>query len=282
MADAFDRSQLGRYGVFGRFDLLTPQRAKLLEELGFTAVWEGGSPPAGLTHAEAVLSATDSLIYATGIVNIWTADAVEVAKSYHRLESAYPGRFLLGIGVGHPEATSEYHSPYQALVDYLDVLDAEGVPVGRRVLAALGPKVLKLAADRSAGAHPYLVTPEHTRQARDILGPDAILAPEQRLVLTADATEARAIGRPTVVTPYLALTNYVSNLKRLGFSEDELAGDGSDRLIDALVVYGDDAAVAARLEEHFSAGADHVALQLLQPADADIDAGFRALAAAIF
>ncbi len=270
--------ELGRFGVFGHARMLTAERARLLESLGYGTVWQGGSPPAGLETVEMLLDATSTLKVATGIVNVWTADAAEVAKSYHRIEAAYPGRFLLGIGVGHPEAVATYHSPYQTLVEYLDVLDAEGVPVDRRVLAALGPRVLRLAAARSAGAHPYLVTPEHTRQAREILGAGKLLAPEQRVVLEADPARARAIGRPTVVKPYLGLTNYTTNLQRLGFTEQDVAGEGSDRLIDALVVSGDDAAIRRRLEEHLLAGADHVAVQLIAGPEGDLDAGFRQLA----
>ena len=269
---------LGRYGVFGHSSILTPERARAFESLGYGTVWQGGSPPADLAHAEAMLDATTTLKVATGIVNVWTADAAAVARSYHRIEAKHPGRFLLGIGVGHPEAHAEYRSPYQTLVDYLDVLDAEGVPEDRRVLAALGPRVLKLAAARTAGAHPYLVTPEHTRQAREILGPGKLLAPEQRVALEADQAKARAIGRPSVVKPYLSLTNYTSNLQRLGFSEQEVAGEGSDRLIDALVVSGDDATIARRFEEHFQAGADHVAVQLIALRGDDLEAGFSRLA----
>jgi probable F420-dependent oxidoreductase len=268
---------LGRYGVFGHATVLTTERARFLESLGYSTVWEGGSPPADLTHVEALLDATSSLKVATGIVNVWTADAAEVARSYHRIEAAHPGRFLLGVGVGHPEANAGYRSPYQALVDYLDVLDAEGVPVERRVLAALGPRVLRLAAARTAGAHPYLVTPEHTRLAREILGPGKLLAPEQRVVLEADPVRARAVGRPSVVKPYLGLTNYTTNLQRLGFTADDVAGQGSDRLVDALVVSGDDKQIRQRFEEHFQAGADHVAVQLLAQRD-DVDAGFGRLA----
>jgi probable F420-dependent oxidoreductase len=162
-------------------------------------------------------------------------------------------------------------------VDYLDVLDAEGVPAERRILAALGPRVLRLAAARAAGAHPYLVTPEHTRQARDIIGAGKLLAPEQRVVLEADPSRARDVGRPTVVKPYLGLTNYTANLQRLGFTPQDVAGEGSDRLIDALVVSGDDAQIKQRLEDHHRAGADHVAIQLIAEPD-DLDAGFRRLA----
>src|ERR1700722_10777281 len=268
---------LGRYGVFGHARTLTAERARSAESLGYGTVWEGGSPPAGLLHVEALLDATSTIKVATGIVNVWTADAVEVARSYHRIEAAHPGRFLLGIGVGHPEAIARYHSPYQTLVDYLDVLDAEGVPVERRILAALGPRVLRLAAARTAGAHPYLVTPEHSRQARAILGPGKLLAPEQRVVLEADPARARAAGRSSVV-PYLRLSNYTANLQRLGFTAQDVAGEGSDRLIDALVVSGDDARIRQRFEEHHAAGADHVAVQLIAGPGDDLDAGFRRLA----
>jgi len=269
--------ELGRYGVFGRAVVLTTGRARVLESLGYGTVWEGGSPPAQLSHVEAILDATSTIKVATGIVNIWRADAVEVARSYHRIEAAHPGRFLLGIGVGHPEATAAYHSPYQTLVEYLDVLDAEGVPTERRLLAALGPRVLALAGTRTDGGHPYLVTPEHSRLARDILGAGKLLAPEQRVVLEADPDRARAIGRPSVL-PYLRLSNYTANLQRLGFTAQDVAGEGSDRLIDALVVSGDDARIRQRLEEHHAAGADHVAVQLIAEPGTDLDAGFRRLA----
>jgi probable F420-dependent oxidoreductase len=270
--------ELGRYGVFGRAAVLTPERARMIESLGYGTVWQGGSPPAELSHVAAILDATSTIKVATGIVNVWTADAAEVARSYHRIEAAHPGRFMLGIGVGHPEAHAAYRSPYQTLAGYLDVLDAEGVPEGRRILAALGPRMLKLAAARTAGAHPYLVTPEHTRQARNILGPGKLLAPEQRVVMEADPAKARAAGRPSVVKPYLGLTNYTSNLQRLGFTEQDVAGEGSDRLIDALVISGDGATIARRFEEHHQAGADHVAVQLIAGPGADLDARFSRLA----
>ena len=165
---------------------------------------------------------------ATGIVNIWTAAAGPVAESFHRIEKAYPGRFLLGIGVGHPEAHTEYQKPYDALSDYLDKLDEHGVPKDRLVVAALGPQVLKLSARRSAGAHPYLTTPEHTAQARELIGPEAFLAPEHKVVLTTDAEKARATGRKALEI-YLNLANYLNNWKRLGFTDDDVAKPGSDR-----------------------------------------------------
>jgi probable F420-dependent oxidoreductase len=218
---------------------------------------------------------------ATGVVNVWRADPVAVAASFHRLEADYPGRFLLGIGIGHPESTGEYRSPYQTLVDYLDVLDSEGVPMQRRVLAALGPRILRLAAERSAGAHPYLTTVEATRRERATLGSNVLLAPEQRVAIADDAITAREIGRRSVATPYLGLRNYTSNLRRLGFTDEDLTPPGSDRLIDALVVYGDRTTVAARMNQHITAGADHVALQLLVPSRDRLDAGFEELAATV-
>ena len=173
---------------------------------------------------------------------------------------------MLGIGVGHREHTEEYIKPYDALVGYLDELDAAMVPTSRRVLAALGPRVLQLAAERSAGAHPYLTTPEHTAQARELIGPSAFLAPEHKAVLTTDAEQARAVARK-VLPVYFNLANYRNNWKRLGFSEEETTYPGSDRLIDSLVAYGTPEAIAARLKEHLDAGADHVPVQVLTSPD---------------
>src|SRR5215211_7115868 len=184
---------LGRFGVFGRG--ATPEQAQEIERLGYGTIWVGGSPPAELSFVEPLLESTTSLKVATGIVNIWTAAAKPVAESFHRINTAYPGRFVLGVGVGHPEAHTEYRKPYDALVSYLDHLDEYGVPANQRVVAALGPRVLKLSAQRSAGAHPYLTTPEHTAQARELIGPSALLLPEHKVVLTTEADKARAIGR---------------------------------------------------------------------------------------
>ena len=273
--------ELGRIGIWRRRSELTPRLAKEVEALGYGAIWIGASPPADLFLAQELLDATTHLAVATGIVNMWSAPAVDVAASYHRIAAAHPGRFLLGVGIGHPEATQEYRSPYATIVDYLDVLDAEGVPVEDRALAALGPKVLALAAERTAGAHPYLTTPEHTRYAREILGDGPLLAPEQKVVLDTDAVAARALGRPAVDRPYLHLRNYTSNLTRLGWSAADLADGGSDALIDALVVHGDAATVAAGIRAHLAAGADHVCLQLLTPPAADPLPGLRALATAL-
>ena len=257
---AASKPNLGRFGSFGRG--VTPEQAKDIEALGYGSVWVGGSPPAELAWVEPILEATTTLQVATGIVNIWSDAAQPVAESFHRIDRAYPGRFLLGIGVGHPEAVSEYRKPYDALVEYLDQLDQHGVPANRRVVAALGPQVLKLSARRSAGAHPYLTTPEHTAQARELMGPAAFLAPEHKAVLTTDAEEARAVARK-MLPVYFNLANYRNNWKRLGFTEEETTFPGSDRLIDALVAYGTPEAIAARLTEHLDAGADHVPVQIL-------------------
>jgi probable F420-dependent oxidoreductase len=258
------KPDLGRYGVFGRG--ATPQQAKEIEALGYGAIWVGGSPPAELDWAEPLLAATSTVKVATGIVNIWTAAPGPVAESFHRINTAFPDRFLLGIGVGHREAHTEYRKPLDALTDYLDKLDEYGVPAQHRVLAALGPKVLQLAADRSAGAHPYLTTPEHTASARELIGPDAFLAPEHKVVLTTDAERARAVGRKALEI-YLNLNNYLNSWKRLGFTDADVAEPGSDRLVDAVVAYGSTDAIAARLRAHLDAGADHVPVQVLTSAD---------------
>ncbi|QMU70128.1 LLM class F420-dependent oxidoreductase [Streptacidiphilus sp. P02-A3a] len=282
VANAGTGDGAGTLAVWRNADGLTPELAVELEKLGYGRIWIGGSPDGDLAAAERLLDATSTIGLATGIVNIWKDDAKTVAASYQRLQERHPGRFLLGIGAGHREFTGErYVRPYEALVSYLDVLDAEGVPQDRRVLAALGPRVLRLAADRAGGAHPYLVTPEHTRTAREILGPDALLAPEQKVVLEADPVRARAIGRPRVEKPYLSLANYTSNLRRFGWSDQDLAGGGSDRLIDALAPHGTPEQAADALRAHLRAGADEVVVQLLTEDGELPEVGYRQLAEAL-
>ena len=262
MTDAVSlKPDLGRYGVW-TFGVPKPEQAVEIEKLGYGAVWIGGSPAGNLEYIEPILEQTESLQLATGIINVWTAPADEVAEAYHRVEDAYPGRFLLGIGIGHPEHTDEYRKPYDVLVEYLDTLDAAKVPTSRLVVAALGPKVLKLAAQRSAGAHPYLTTPEHTGSARELVGPTVYLAPEHKVVLTTDVDEAREVGRKTVDF-YLNLSNYLNNWKRLGFTDEDIAKPGSDKLIDAVVAHGSADDIAKRLNEHLTAGADSVLIQVL-------------------
>jgi probable F420-dependent oxidoreductase len=272
--------ELGRYGIWRTQRALDPELAVEVEALGYGAIWIGGSPPGDLALAESMLDATQRIAVATGIANMWSTPAEEVAASYQRIEAKHPGRFLLGVGIGHPEATKEYRSPYATMVDYLDRLDEAGVPVAGRALAALGPKALRLSADRTAGAHPYLTTPEHTREARETLGEGVLLAPEQKVVVDTDAARARPVGRRSVDNPYLHLVNYRSNLLRLGWSEADLDDGGSDALIDALVAHGDAATVAARLAAHLDAGADHVCAQVLPP-DGDPLPALRALSEAL-
>ncbi len=255
--------ELGKIGIWRHASGLTPEVLSEVEALGYGAIWIGGSPDGDLKVVENILDATDHIAVATGILNVWKDDAATVGPSYHRLADKHPGRFLLGLGIGHPEATQEYQKPYAKLVSYLDELDELEVPVEDRALAALGPRVLRLSAERSAGAHPYLVTPEHTREAREILGAGPLLAPEQKVVLETDPERARAIGRPRVQKPYLGLTNYLNSLRRLGWTDADFADGGSDALIDALVVHGDEAAVTRGITAHLDAGADHVAIQVL-------------------
>ncbi len=269
--------ELGRIGIWRHASGLTPEMAAELEALGYGAIWVGGSPDGGLGLIERLLDATAHIVVATGIVNVWKDDAATVGASYHRITARHPGRFLLGLGIGHPEATREYRQPYAKLVSYLDELDSLEVPAQGRVLAALGPRVLALSAARALGAHPYLVTPEHTRQARHLLGAGPLLAPEQMVVLETDPARARAIARPRVQNPYLGLVNYRGNLRRLGWTDADLADGGSDALIDALVVQGDADAIGRGVTAHLDAGADHVALQVLGP---DPLPAFRALAPA--
>ena len=263
---SLDMGTFGVFGLYRQWKEVNAAQFKDIEALGYGAIWAGGSPPAALDWVESILEPTETLKVATGIVNIWSAAAGPVAESFHRIEAAHPGRFLLGIGAGHPELIAEYKKPYDALTDYLAKLDEYGVPKDQRVVAALGPQVLKLAARRSAGTHPYLTTPQHTAQARTLVGPDAFIAPEHKVVLTTDAGQARAIGREALAI-YLEGTNYVNNWKRLGFNDSDVAAPGSDALIDALVAYGSTDAIASRLKEHLAAGATHVPVQVLTGPD---------------
>ncbi len=275
------RDQLGRFGVWRGAYQVTAELAAGVEAAGFGTLWVGGSPDGDLVKAEELLAATGTLTVGTSIVNMWKDGPHEVARSFARVHGRYPGRFVLGVGAGHREATQEYARPYDTLAAYVDTLLAEGVPAEALVLAALGPKVLRLAGERTAGAIPYLVPPEHTRQARAILGPGPLLAPEHKAVLDTDVTRARALGRARVQQPYLGLVNYTSNLRRLGWAAADLAGGGSDALVDALVAHGSPEQVAEQLGQHLAAGADHVAVQLLTEPDADPVPGYRALGEAL-
>ncbi|MGE5289078.1 MAG: LLM class F420-dependent oxidoreductase [Micromonosporaceae bacterium] len=277
--------RLGRVGIWIFSGGLTPgenaseqkiaelaEVAGELEEFGYGAAWLGMAD-GDLSQVAWLLSRTRRIVVATGIVSIWAHSPEKTSAAYADVSAKFPDRVLLGLGVSHHHLVEamgrRYDRPYQKMVEYLDALDrrdgaAPTVPAEGRALAALGPRMLRLAAQRSAGAHPYLVTPEHTRQAREILGDGPLLAPEQKIVLETDPSKAREIGRRSV-SFYLSAPNYVANLRRLGFGEEDLAGGGSDKLIDALVAWGDANAVLTRVREHHDAGADHVALQVLTP-----------------
>ena len=269
--------RLGSVGVWRGVKAVDAAMARSIEELGYGTVWQGGSPGSDLRPAEGLLDATESLVVATGIVNIWRSDAAELADSYHSIQAKHPGRLVLGIGTGHREATPERVRPIDAMSTYLDVLDQRGVPVEARVLSALGPRMLAMAAERSAGTHPYLTIPSQTREQRTTLGPGALIAPEQTVILDTDPDAGRRVARE-FLDAYLGLVNYTSTMQRGGFTAEDVAGGGSDRLVDAIVVHGDAAVLAAAVRAHLDAGADHVCVQV-QPAEGDVLPALRAIAA---
>jgi probable F420-dependent oxidoreductase len=239
-----------------------------LDELGFPALWipDVGGPV--LDAVDNLLSATTKTVIATGILNLWMHEPAEVASGYATLTETHGERFLLGIGVSHAplidsQEPGRYRKPLAATKAFLDGIDAtpQPVPTGNRVLAALGPKMLELSATRAAGAHPYLTSPDHTHQARKVLGEGPLLLPEQSVLLTDSRDEARAIGTDWLRS-YLALPNYANNILRTGFTEEDIS-TVSDRLFDALIAWGDEETVLSRVTEHRDAGADHVCVQVL-------------------
>jgi probable F420-dependent oxidoreductase len=272
---------VGRYGIWsiGLRSEDAARRGELaeavseLEELGYGAVWLGGNSTA--RNAAPLIEATRRIVVATSIQSVWQQDPADTAAEFIELETSHPDRFVLGLGVSHGPRVEQYRKPYSAMVGYLDRLDEldrsgrGGVPVGHRLLAALGPKMLELSRDRAAGAIPYLGTPGHTARARDILGEGSLLAPEFKVVLETDPTRARTVAR-AYLAPYLELPNYTNNFLRLGFTESDVTGGGSDRLIDALFAWGEDSRIRERIEAFHAAGADHVALQVVtdDPRDA--------------
>ncbi|MGW7565787.1 LLM class F420-dependent oxidoreductase [Streptomyces tendae] len=268
-ATASLKESVGRYGVWsGGFRSEdpegAPERAEAaaeLEQLGFGALWLGGNTAA--RHAAPLIGATERIVVGTSIQSIWEHKASKAAAGFAELEVSHPGRFVLGLGVSHAPIAQGYRRPYSTMVGYLDELDRAGMRSGHRVLAALGPKMLDLARDRAAGAIPYLVTPEHTAQARERLGGGPLLAPEFKVVLDSDPSRARATAR-AYLAMYLKLPNYTKNFLNLGFTDDDVSGGGSDRLIDAVFAWGDEATVRARIDAFHDAGADHVALQLVE------------------
>ena len=258
-----------------------------LDDLGYSAIWIPDVSGDVLSAVEVLLQATDRVTVATGILNVWLNDAAEVAARRATWSAAWQARALLGIGISHAPFIDrldkgKWDRPVARMRDYLADLDRAPVPVPRdaRVLAALGPRMLTLARDAAGGAHPYLVTPEHTATARSLLGSDRLLAPEQAVVLETDVDAARAVAR-NHLAGYLRLPNYVNNLRRLGFGDDDVAAPGSDRLVDAIVAHGDVDAVAARVRAHRDAGADHVCIQVLRADNAMALDEWRTLAPAL-
>jgi len=271
--------QLGPIGIWtSQLDYQPAARAQEataeLEQLGFGAIWlPEATGREALTHASLLLAGTRRIVVATGIANIYARDPVAMAAAQNTLAEAYPDRFVLGLGVSHAPLVEQfrghrYEKPVPTMRAYLDAMDAapyHAVPPAAkpfRVLAALGPKMLQLAAARADGAHPYFVTPEHTARAREILGAHRLLAVEQAVVLETGSVQAREIAR-SYMSMYLTLTNYVNNLRALGFGDEDLKDGGSNRLVDAIVAWGDMSAIIDRVRAHHSAGADHVCIQVL-------------------
>jgi len=272
--------ELGRLGAWTFLDAMAATEAaafaKRIEALGYSALWipeaVGRDPFAFLGYLAAH---TERLLLATGIANIYARDPMTMRAEQKTLAELSGGRFILGLGVSHQHLVTglrqhEYRKPVQAMTEYLDAMQAafysgaqpaDDAPI---VLAALRPAMLRVARDRARGAHPYFTTPEHTAKARAILGPDKWLAPEQKILLATDAQKARATARAAMQI-YLGLPNYQNNLRWLGFTDADLADGGSDRLVDAIVAWGDEAAIAARIQAHYDAGADHVCIQPLHP-----------------
>ncbi|KDN16090.1 TIGR03620 family F420-dependent LLM class oxidoreductase [Amycolatopsis rifamycinica] len=255
----------------------TASDAVALEEAGYGTVWLAASPPADLRPVERLLDATGRIVVGTSVLNVWHADAEEVAESYHRIAAKHAGRFFLGIGAGHRELDAGYASPVAKVESYLDALTAAGVPADRVLLAALGPRMLRLAAERAAGTLTLQVTPEHTRRAREALGPDKLVVPGHGVLLDGDAGRARETARAGV-RPMLGISSYAANLRRIGYTEEDLTEPFSDRLIDGLVFHGDEAAVAAGIRAELAAGASQVGLHAM---GADPIGDLRAIAAAV-
>ena len=253
------------------------------EDVGYTALWSSGGFEPGLAlRFGRLLAATTHVAVASGIVSIWSASPEEVSEAAADLDAKYPGRFLLGLGASHAPLVENYTRPYAFMVSYLDALDAADPVVvkDRRVLAALGPRMLELAGERAAGAHPYFVPVEHTAWAREELGEGPLLAPEVTVVLEREPAKARELAR-TFTAGYLTLPNYANNLRSLGFGDDDLAGGGSDRLVDAVVCWGDLNAVVAHVRQHYEAGADHVCVQVISTRESFPLAEYRELAPAL-
>ena len=274
---------LGTIGVWTTYSRIGEENAgeaaRLVEELGYGVFWLGGSPR--LPSVRPLLEATENLVVATGIVNVWTYEPAQLAAEYATLAHEFPERLLVGIGIGHPEAASDYSRPLSAMRAFLDGLDRAETPLphDRRCLAALAPKMLALSAERSLGAIPYFVPVDHTRFARAQVGADPLLAPEVAFVLDDDPGRARDKARE-YARLYLGLSNYTNNLLRHGFTEEDMAEGGSDRLIDAVIPHGSADEIATAVRAHLDAGANHVVLQAVGESGIP-RTGWTALAAAV-
>jgi len=272
-----------RYGDAGPI----AEAAAELDELGYNAMWIPDVGGDVLGAIETLLGATKRAVVATGILNVWMHEPAEVAARRASWNDDWKARFLLGLGVSHAplidhEHPGRYTKPYSKMVEYLDRLDAATVPfpADARVLAALRPRMLGLARDRAAGAHPYFVPPEHVARAREVLGPDALIGVELAVVLDTDPASARATARRHTAT-YVGLPNYTNNLRDFGYGDDDFAHQGSDRLVDAIVAWGAVDAIVARVQAMRDAGADHVCIQVIRPDNEVPRAEWRELAAAL-
>jgi probable F420-dependent oxidoreductase len=282
-----DQVELGRVGIWWsgswRVEGSSTEVAAEMEELGYGAFWSSGGFEPGLAgRFGRLLAATSRVTVASGIVSIWAGAPKTVSDDYNSLDALYPGRFLLGLGASHSAIVPDYRRPYSKMVGYLDAMDTLGVvPRSRRMLAALRPRMLALAAGRSLGAHPYFVPVEHTARAREVMGEGPLLAPEVTVVFERDPSTAREVAR-TFTAGYLGLPNYAENLRSLGYGEEDVAGGGSDRLVDATVAWGDLDAIAARVRAHHDAGADHVCIQVIGEGSSSFPAAqYRELAPAL-
>jgi probable F420-dependent oxidoreductase len=265
---------LGMTGVWSRElrfgdPAVAADAAIQLEELGYSALWLPGGPQDAFDVASSLLAATSRVVVATGILSVWNYEPAATAANQAALTKSHPGRFLLGLGISHApmvdrDSPGRYQHPVEVVSTYLDDLDRASppVPVDERIIAALGSRMLRLARDRSAGTHPYLVTPEHSQLARQAVGAGKVVAPEQAVLLETDPTRAREVGRAHLEI-YLRLPNYVNNWRRHGYTDDDFADGGSDRLVDSLVAWGDEGRVVERLKAHHDAGADHVCIQVI-------------------